>query len=130
MSDLSQRSFLVVDDEEFIRNLLVRILGTLGVDHVETAENGADALEKIDAMDNPPDVMLVDIQMPVMGGPEMLRTLAKRGYEGAIVLASGADPDTIAVAESMAGMHGVNVIGVIAKPVTPPALSEILEKLP
>lgn len=40
MSDLSQRSFLVVDDEAFIQKLLVRILGNLGAEAIETAENG------------------------------------------------------------------------------------------
>lgn len=73
--------------------------------------------------------MLVDINMPVMSGPELLRALAGTGYAGAIVLASGADPETLAVAESMAGMQGINVIGVVAKPVTPPALTEVLAKL-
>ena len=127
--DLSQLSILVVDDEVFIQKLLVRILEKLGAGSVEVAENGADALETMAAMDTPPHVMLVDIQMPVMGGPELLRVLADRGYEGAIVLASGADPETLTVAESMAGMHGVNVIGVVAKPVTPSSLMEVLTKL-
>lgn len=129
MPDLSQRSFLVVDDETFIQKLLVRVLGKLGAGSVETAENGQDALEKIAAMDAPPDVMLVDINMPVMGGPALLRELAGANYAGAIVLASGADPETLAVAESMAGMQGINVIGVVAKPVTPPALTEVLDKM-
>ena len=128
-SDSSQRSFLVVDDEVFTQKSLVRILKSLGASIVETAENGIDALEKIDAMGNPPDVMLVDIKMPVMGGPELLRSLAGSGYEGAIVLASSADSQTLAVAESMAGVHGVNIIGVIEKPVALPVLMKIFEKL-
>jgi CheY-like chemotaxis protein len=62
---------LVIDDEEDIRTLL---RATLTMRHtVELAENGMDALEKID--DFNPDFVLSDINMPVMNGLETVEAI-------------------------------------------------------
>lgn len=64
---------LVIDDEEDIR-LLLRT--TLSMKHtVETAENGMDALDKID--DFNPDFVLSDINMPVMNGLETIDAIRR-----------------------------------------------------
>ena len=94
----------------------------------EITADGIEALAYID--DSPsPDVMLVDINMPKMGGAELLRHLAERNYPGAIILVSGTDKDTITVAEGLANYRGLKVLGHIAKPMTPNALSSLLAKL-
>ena len=61
---------LVADDEPDIRHLLARFLSDRGFE-VATAENGYDALGTIRRID--PDVLLLDISMPVMNGIELLR---------------------------------------------------------
>lgn len=64
---------LVIDDEEDIRLLLKT---TLAMKHtVETAENGMDALDKID--DFNPDFVLSDINMPVMNGLETIEAIRR-----------------------------------------------------
>jgi len=60
---------LITDDSSSQRIILSGILGKLG-HAVETAGNGQEALEKIDA--NPPDCMLLDNLMPVMDGLQTL----------------------------------------------------------
>lgn len=63
---------LVVDDEAEIRQMIQRHFRFLGFD-VETAENGRIALE---VMSNSRfDVVISDIMMPEMTGPEMLREI-------------------------------------------------------
>jgi CheY-like chemotaxis protein len=124
--DIASLSFLVVDDEAFIQKLAVRVLGTLGATNVDTVGDGVEALAYLDSNDAEPDIMLVDLNMPIMGGVELLRKLAERNYTGAIILASGADAETLAVAEGMAKYREVNVLGYITKPVTPVALKEML----
>ena len=57
-------SILVVDDEEDIRAVMKAGLGTRHA--VETAENGMDALSKIDEVN--PDFVMCDVNMPVMDG--------------------------------------------------------------
>lgn len=64
---------LVIDDEDDIR-LLLRT--TLAMKHtVETAENGMDALDKID--DFNPDFVLSDINMPMMNGLETIEAIRR-----------------------------------------------------
>jgi adenylate cyclase len=67
---------LVVDDEEHNRTLLRDPLEQRGYE-VEEAENGEQALQKIAA--RPPDVILLDLMMPVMDGFEVCRRLKTVG---------------------------------------------------
>ncbi len=67
---------LVVDDDKDIRESLVEILRDEGYE-VTSACNGAEALEAIDR--RAPDVMLLDLMMPVVNGWEVLETLRLRG---------------------------------------------------
>jgi len=66
---------LVVDDTLFNRRLLVRLLGDIGHETVE-AGDGQEALAFLrDPANEPVDVVLLDIVMPVMDGYETLATL-------------------------------------------------------
>ena len=65
---------LLVDDEAPARNRLRRMLADIGgVEVAGEAENGVEALERVAALQ--PDVMLLDIQMPLLGGFELLEEL-------------------------------------------------------
>lgn len=128
MRDIASLKFLVVDDEAFIQRLAVRILQQLGATNIATASDGSEALSQI-ADGSSPDVMLVDLSMPGMGGAQLLRELAERGYKGAVVLVSGADEETLSFAQGLAQHHEVNVLGYIVKPLNPWALKEMLAKL-
>jgi CheY-like chemotaxis protein len=63
------RRVLVVDDQPDICALLVDVLAAEGY-AVTTASNGAEALERLE--ESLPDLMLLDIRMPVMDGWEVL----------------------------------------------------------
>jgi CheY-like chemotaxis protein len=58
---------LVVDDDEGIRDSLTELLEDEG-HQVMSAENGADALTKLAAMTPAPDLILLDLMMPVKDG--------------------------------------------------------------
>jgi two-component system chemotaxis response regulator CheY len=75
---MSMKSCLVVDDSKVIRKVARHILETLNFS-VDEAEDGREALTRIDA--HMPDVVLLDWNMPVMGGIEFLRTLRQRDIE-------------------------------------------------
>lgn len=68
------RDILVVDDDADIREVVESILRSDGYS-VRTAENGAEALEQVRA--HRPDVILLDIRMPVMDGREFHRRLGE-----------------------------------------------------
>jgi len=64
---------LIVDDEAHVRVLIRVLLKQLGVETVWDAADGAEALEQTAA--HKPDVILLDINLPQIGGLEVLAKL-------------------------------------------------------
>jgi class 3 adenylate cyclase len=64
---------LVVDDSRTLRKLLIRELNSIGITNIQEAGDGVEALEKIrtEAF----DLMLLDMEMPVMDGLETLKAV-------------------------------------------------------
>lgn len=81
---MMHKHVLVVDDDASIRALVSEIL-TLEDYDVETASNGAEALQAIDR--EPPAVMLLDMRMPVLDGWGVAHTLhAQRRWVPTVVM--------------------------------------------
>ena len=72
---------LVVEDNIDIQKMLSRKLSKQGWE-VHMAENGKIGIEK--AWELNPDLVLMDMHMPVMDGHEATRTLREEGYKGKI----------------------------------------------
>ena len=72
MSPIERRMILVVDDEPSVREVLKRLLKQEGYD-VVLASNGKEALEVI--KNDPPDMVLLDLMMPEMGGMAVCRRI-------------------------------------------------------
>jgi len=86
-------TILVVDDDEQILDFLRPKLKGAGY-NVLTANNGIEALEQAEAQD--PDLLVLDLVMPKMGGFETLKEIRKFSAVPVIVLsARGADVDKI-----------------------------------
>jgi len=79
---MTNKSILVVDDDERIVRMLVRRLKKVGFE-IHTASNGKIGIEL--ANEVLPDIILADIRMPVMNGLEMVRMLRTQGYSKLIV---------------------------------------------
>lgn len=65
-------TILIVDDERSLRFLVRVILENEGYDVVE-AHHGAVALERV--QESRPDLIMIDLMMPVMGGRELIERL-------------------------------------------------------
>ena len=65
-------TILVADDEQDMRAVLVKLLSKAGHTVIQ-AEDGRAALEM--AISQQPDVIILDVSMPAMGGPEVLEKL-------------------------------------------------------
>ena len=78
------RTVLVVDDEPMLRNLLSRLLRMEGYEVIE-AEDGEAALEKVAVHD--PDLVLLDVMMPVRDGLDVLGDL-RRTSDVPVILVS------------------------------------------
>ncbi len=68
---IANRQILVVDDVKLLRDLITSILRKAGFANIEQAENGQEAMYKVAS--NPPDLMILDLLMPIMDGMEVCR---------------------------------------------------------
>jgi len=88
---------MAIDDEEFSRKFLTKVLNKIGVEKVVFAENGVDALAKLEKLEHPLDLIICDIEMPEMDGYELARKLrygiVPRFKEIPIVMLTGKDTD-------------------------------------
>jgi CheY-like chemotaxis protein len=78
---------LVVDDEPDIRATVSAMLEIEGYAVTEAA-NGADALHRVE--ERPPDVILLDMRMPVLDGWGFAAELRRRGHRTPIVVMTAA----------------------------------------
>ena len=89
-------SVLVVDDSALMRNLIGRIVEqTPGLILAGKAMNGQFALDKIPMLK--PDVIVLDIEMPMMNGLEFLKERKKRGIEIPVIILSSIAKEGAAV---------------------------------
>ncbi len=77
---------LLVDDLAFMRSLLTDIIKGAGMSIAGEAENGQQALESY--ADSIPDIVLLDIEMPVMNGLLALRRLRRMDKDARIIMCS------------------------------------------
>ena len=128
MADKSAIKILVVDDDLFTLKLHARTLANLGYASVTTSEGAAHALEMMDDADAPPDVILLDLNMPGMDGIEFMRYLVKREYSGSVILLSGEDERVLQAAEKLVRAHHITLLGHMRKPVKQEGLETLLQK--
>ena len=90
MNDNSKPSVMIVDDLEEIRSMFGAIVKSLGANIVGEAENGEVALEVF--RQHRPDLVLLDIQMPVKNGINTLKEiLAEDSAANVVMLTSVSD---------------------------------------
>ena len=83
---------LIVDDQELIRQSLNVVLNVSpGIEVVDTAGSGSDALKSVAA--NKPDVVLMDIRMPGMDGVEATRLIKDRYPQIKVIVLTTFDDD-------------------------------------
>jgi DNA-binding NarL/FixJ family response regulator len=107
---------LLADDHQLVRSGLAALLaGTEDIEVVGTAANGAEAVDLVERTE--PDVVLMDLVMPVMDGVEATRrVLATRPQSQVVVLTSFSDRDRILAALD------AGAIGYLLKDVDPAEL--------
>ena len=79
---------LLVEDEEAVRLLASRVLTAQGYVVLE-ARNGQEALALLDRLEGPIDLLLTDVVMPEMSGPELVDHVSRSRPEVGIVYMSG-----------------------------------------
>jgi two-component system OmpR family response regulator len=80
------RRILVVDDDPDVQQVLKRFLGEDAYE-VSTVDDGDAAMRRLQR--DPPDLVLLDLDMPRLNGLEVLRRISAAGIDVAVVVLSG-----------------------------------------
>ena len=111
---------LVVDDEEMLRNVAAAMLKSGGYE-VIMAEDGVDAIAKLEKHKDIIDCVLLDMKMPRMGGEEAFTEMRRIKPEIKVLLSSGYNEQT-----ATNRFAGKGLAGFVQKPYT---LKKILTKI-
>jgi EAL domain-containing protein (putative c-di-GMP-specific phosphodiesterase class I)/DNA-binding NarL/FixJ family response regulator len=118
MMNIPNLSVLIVEDDDFQRNIVNAMLMSLGITSIHSAGNGKQALDILLASDAKlVDVVLCDLNMPEMDGMEFLRHLGEMQRDVAVILVSGMDDKVLTSVGKMAQMYGIQLLGMIEKPI-------------
>lgn len=116
-------TLLVVEDEDELRATICTFFRGLGY-HVLDAANGRHALAVLQRSDRAPDLLLTDVVMPEMSGPELVQTLRLTQPRMRVVYITGyTDSPAVARAHEEPGME------IVQKPVSPVDLAVIVRRV-
>ncbi|KMN76496.1 EAL domain-containing protein [Chromobacterium alkanivorans] len=107
---------LIVDDHDVQRCALSQALRQVGIDHIDEACDGVDALERLKRRRY--DLMISDLNMPGMDGILLLRHLAGLQAVPPIVFNSSMSKDMLMGAYRVAAFHNLPVIGSLNTPLS------------
>ena len=118
------KRILYVEDDDDIRTVAAMALEMIGDFVVETCASGHEALEKAAAF--APDLLLLDVMMPGIDGPETLARLRRKP--------SFADTPAVffkakGQSDEIARLKALGAVGVVSKPFDPGQLSDELRRL-
>lgn len=110
---------LIVDDDEFMHDVVRVALANIGLNHIHAVDNGADALDFVDDLEDcSSTIIFLDLNMPDMDGVELIRHLSTRGFNGNVVPLSGEDRQILKSVEDLARQRKLRVLAALQKPVS------------
>jgi len=122
-SDLTSKRILVVEDDDFTREILRRLLRKLGAGEVLEGDDGAAGLEVIGR--RPVDLVLCDIDMKPLDGMQfarLVRAMDAPACDTPIVFITGAADERFVLQAKELGARGY-----LLKPVTPAKLQAVID---
>ena len=118
------KSMMLVDDSATMRKIIMRTIRAAGfsVENIKEAGDGNEALEKL--QEGPVDIMLCDVNMPGMGGHELVKKVREdSSCDGTkIIMVSTESADDL-----IQGILNDGANDYITKPFTPESIQKKLE---
>ncbi len=119
-----EKLVLLVDDDESLLDLMEHVVKKEGF-RTDRAEDGAEALRKTQALN--PDIIVLDMMLPGLGGYEVLRQLQAAGHGGVpIIVVTGRQMDAQGVDLIR---QEPNVKEFMVKPVRPAMLAAAIHRI-
>ncbi len=108
---------MLIDDSKTMRNIQRSVLRQLGIEQVEEACDGQDALSKVGAFQ--PDLILVDWNMPNMDGLSFIKAFRKQDKTTPLIMVTTEAEKSRVIEAIKAGVNNY-----LVKPFTPDLLSQ------
>lgn len=118
---------MVVEDSPVQRAHAVQLCRQLGVTLVYEAVHGAEALSQLAMLRMPPDLMLIDLHMPVMDGVELITQLHERGCSIPLLVVSSQEQDILNAVQDLSCTLKLPMLGCLPKPLKSEQLAQALE---
>ncbi|WP_336978437.1 response regulator transcription factor [Altererythrobacter fulvus] len=96
---------VLADDHPFLRAGVEEVLGGCGIEIAASVNNGVAALEAVEKEN--PDVVILDVRMPDMGGVEVLEAMRARGDERPVILLTAEIADAALLSAVKARVDGI-----------------------
>jgi CheY-like chemotaxis protein len=124
---------LLVDDDEFLLDLMKDTLLDLGATSVVLARNGIEGLKLFKQANPKPNLIICDLCMPQLGGMELLSHLSREACQAEVLIMSGHNltppkdqhwnlsnysGPVLNLAEKLARIQGIKVRATFEKPIT------------
>lgn len=119
-------NILIVDDSSTVRAVIKRTLGIAGVptEELRQAANGQEAIDILHSEHM--DIVFTDINMPVMGGVEMIQRIRNDdALKSVPIVVVSTEGSTTRIAE----LQALGVQGYLRKPFTPEAIRQVVDDL-
>ncbi|VUD40468.1 Oxygen sensor protein DosP [Thalassocella blandensis] len=129
VDSLVNKGILVVEDSRVQRKAVVDWLTRYGINTIFEADDGQKALALVEAMEVPPAVIILDLELPHVDGIEVLQALALRNVRPAIIVASSVDEVLIGSVAAMIQALKFPLLGAFQKPCEPASLVDALRRL-
>ncbi|MFC3230545.1 EAL domain-containing protein [Marinibaculum pumilum] len=119
---------LIVEDDDFQRRTLVRMVRRLDNGPVLEARDGVEALRFLEDKPHGIGLILCDLDMPNMDGLELVRHLDRSGGRTGLAITSAQDPQVLSSAETMCLAYGIEPLGILRKPILPRHVEDLVRK--
>ncbi|MEK7384309.1 MAG: response regulator [Elusimicrobiota bacterium] len=120
----AEKLVLLVDDDESLLDLMAHVVAKEGF-RIDRAVDGAEALKKVEALS--PDLLLLDMMLPGVGGYEVVRQMQALGFGSVpIVIVTGRQMDRQSIDLIR---QEPNVAEFMEKPVRPVTLVSVIHRL-
>jgi len=119
---IEPKTALIADDSKTMRELLTVILSRLNINVLSQAHNGAQAVEL--AAQHQPDLICLDVDMPIMNGLDALRAIRQKNPLTKVMMITGN-----AHRETVVNATQLGIVGFILKPFDPLKVSEAVTKV-